>query len=64
MSKKTNKPTEISENLGIQEKIKQFYSKSIKRYYLFLFAGFLIGAKLADFVFYDPIKLEIVREEM
>jgi hypothetical protein len=29
-----------------------------------MFAGFFIGAKLCDLIFYDPIKLEIVREQM
>jgi hypothetical protein len=41
----------------MKDKIRQFYSKQIKRYYLFLFAGFFIGAKVCDLIFYDPIKL-------
>jgi hypothetical protein len=56
MSKKNSKSKIIQAELTIQDKIKTFYSQSLKRYYLVMFAGFFIGMKLCDLVFYDPIK--------
>jgi hypothetical protein len=57
MSKKFTKNPEIKHSLTIQDQIKTFYKQSLKRYYLVMFAGFFIGAKLCDFIFYDPVKL-------
>lgn len=56
MTKKNSKINTVQEELSMQGKIKNFYSQSLKRYYLIMFAGFFIGMKLCDYVFYDPIK--------
>jgi hypothetical protein len=62
MTKKENKiPKDVKLDITLRDKIKVFYNQSLRRYNLAAFLGFFIGAKLCDLIFYDPVKLEIVR---
>ena len=44
--------------------IRSFFSISRLKMHAVGFAGFFVGAKIADFTFYDEDKMELLREDM
>jgi hypothetical protein len=65
MSEKGKKPLNpFDQKQALNKRLKNLYSKALKNYYITAFVGFMIGSKLCDIVFYDPTRLEVIREEM